>query len=44
MLTTTLRDLVYTIRLLRREQTFAVLLVATLALRIGGATAIFCSC
>ena len=41
MLTAIARDVVYAARLVRRQPPFAALLVATLALGIGGATAIF---
>jgi putative ABC transport system permease protein len=41
MLTPIARDLVHAIRLLRRQPAFSALLIATLALGIGGATTIF---
>jgi predicted permease len=41
MLTTIVRDLFYAARLLRRQPAFSAVLVATLALGIGGATTIF---
>ena len=41
MLTTISRDLAYAVRLLRRQPAFALVLVFTLSLGIGGTTAIF---
>jgi predicted permease len=43
-ITDMLQDLRYTLRLIRRQPTFAVLVIATLALGIGASTAIFTIC